>query len=77
MLASMLMDGVCFHHYLVLREQVHREANNLFKRHDRSSRFSEWPSLRADLQALARPADPSVLLAVHQRMVRTYKVFQR
>jgi hypothetical protein len=29
--------------------QVYREASTLYARYDRSSRWSEWPSLRADL----------------------------
>jgi hypothetical protein len=29
--------------------QVYREAATLYARYDRSSRWSEWPSLRADL----------------------------
>lgn len=57
--------------------QVRHEAAQLFKRHDRTSRYSEWPRLKDDLRALALPASAEQHLAVHARMLRSFKVFQR
>lgn len=98
----------------MLTHQVHHEAVALFRGHDTTSRFSEFPSLAADLAELASPslavtaavtaggpasglapgAAPAALgpagagagppaeglaaarLRVHERIMRTYKVFQ-
>ncbi|GFH24550.1 nuclear control of ATPase, partial [Haematococcus lacustris] len=57
--------------------KVYREAAWLFARHDATSRFSEWPSLHADLKQLAAAATPHARLRVFERLMRNYKVFQR
>ncbi|KAJ9523951.1 hypothetical protein QJQ45_022398 [Haematococcus lacustris] len=66
-------DGLCVYHMF----KVYREAAWLFARHDATSRFSEWPSLHADLKQLAAAATPHARLRVFERLMRNYKVFQR
>ena len=60
--------------------QVYREAVRLYRFNDRTSRYSEWPHLRAELLEASR-AQPSAgsyrRLAVVERMMRTYAVFER
>lgn len=57
--------------------QVHQEAVELFRSADRSSRFSEWPALSADLAHLAGATSTAQRARVHERMTHSYKVFQR
>ena len=55
-----------------------RESVRLYRSHDRSSRFSEWPHIYADLlRAAHTPTQPRQRLAVVERMMRTYAVFER
>ncbi|EFJ42419.1 thioredoxin-like protein [Volvox carteri f. nagariensis] len=56
---------------------VFSEVTALYASADRTSRFSEWRQLYGDLLTLAAPAPSRELLATHQRMMRTYSVFQR
>lgn len=56
---------------------MHQEATELFRTADRTSRFSEWPALRADLGQLAGASTTTQLARVHERMTHSYKVFQR
>uniref|UniRef100_A0A7S0RH57 Uncharacterized protein n=1 Tax=Chlamydomonas leiostraca TaxID=1034604 RepID=A0A7S0RH57_9CHLO len=57
--------------------RVYRECSALFRAHDKASRYSEWPSLSCDLTALAAASSAHQRMAVHQRMMRNYKLFQR
>jgi len=57
--------------------RVHQEAMELFRSADRSSRFSEWPALSADLAQLAGATSTAQRARVHERMTHSYKVFQR
>ncbi|GLC60041.1 hypothetical protein PLESTB_001566900 [Pleodorina starrii] len=56
---------------------VYSEVTALYATADRTSRFSEWRQLYDDLLRLAAPAAPRERLTTHQRMMRTYTVFQR
>ncbi len=53
------------------------EVSALYATADRTSRYSEWRQLYDDLLRLGAPAPPRDKLATHQRMMRTYTVFQR
>ncbi|KAG2434538.1 hypothetical protein HYH02_012205 [Chlamydomonas schloesseri] len=58
--------------------RVYLALTRLFATADRTSRYSEWRLLQADLLRLAAPgAGPRERLATHGRMMRTYSVFQR
>ncbi|GIL79063.1 hypothetical protein Vretifemale_8467 [Volvox reticuliferus] len=57
--------------------RVYSDVTALYATADRTSRYSEWRQLYADLLRLAGPATPQERLATHQRMMRTYSVFQR
>ncbi|GFR42686.1 hypothetical protein Agub_g3497 [Astrephomene gubernaculifera] len=57
--------------------QVYSRVTSLYAHADRTSRYSEWRPLHADLLRLAAPAPAAQRLATHQRMMRTYTVFQR
>jgi hypothetical protein len=61
---------------LYLAHRAHREAQRLYRLRDRSSRWSEWPQLAADLQSLASGAPPGQMLATLERMVKAYAVLQ-
>jgi nuclear-control-of-ATPase protein 2 len=61
---------------LYLAHRAHREAQRLYRLRDRSSRWSEWPQLAADLQSLASGAPPAQMLATLERMVKAYAVLQ-
>ncbi|KXZ51842.1 hypothetical protein GPECTOR_11g280 [Gonium pectorale] len=57
--------------------QVFTEVSRLYTPAARRSRVSEWRPLAADLVRLAEPRPASERLAEHQRIMRTYSVFQR
>lgn len=56
---------------------MYSEVTALYATADRTSRFSEWRQLHDDLLRLAAADETRGLLATHQRMMRTYAVFQR
>lgn len=56
---------------------VYCEAQAVYRLKDASSKFSDWPSLSADLVCLTDPAmPPAARLELHHRMMRTYTVLQ-
>lgn len=57
--------------------KVYREAQALYHLKDSSSRYSDWPHMRADLLSMSQP-EQSVgeKLDLHRRMLRTYCVLQ-
>ncbi|GLI65949.1 hypothetical protein VaNZ11_009630, partial [Volvox africanus] len=57
--------------------RVYSDVTSLYATADRTSRYSDWRQLYADLLRLAAPVTPLERLATHQRMMRTYSVFQR
>lgn len=74
-LAATLLEaeGLALYHL----NRVYCEAVLLYRTSDRTSRYSEWPQLQSDLVELASVVGADRKLAVLDRVMRTYKVFQR